>query len=195
MVLVLVDRTKGRNVNRSWMRPASEFSPDDLPGRPFPGVAITRIVRLSPEWAELALDEAFGHASADPFPVLVGGSLELQSRTVTDDCSRRRLTGRLVSNRRWFQVPVELQLAGWSASTTEVALRPLRSGRRPGWGRWYLRVGTVVMDLLVTSVNDPGCLRELLKDAADATSIVLGVQPLPRRSPVKRTKSHLHTAR
>jgi TetR/AcrR family transcriptional regulator, copper-responsive repressor len=31
--------------------------------------------------------------------------------------------------------------------------------------------------------------RELLKDAADATSIVLGAQPLPKRPPVKRTTS------
>ena len=135
------------------MRPASDLSPDDFPSRPFPGVAITRIVRLSPEWAELALDEAFGRASADPFAALVGGSLELQSRTVTDDGPRpcRRLTGRLVSKRRRFQIPVELQLAGWSASATEVVLRPLRSGRRPGWGRWYLRVGTALMDLLVAN--------------------------------------------
>jgi AcrR family transcriptional regulator len=36
--------------------------------------------------------------------------------------------------------------------------------------------------------------QELLKDAADATSIVLGVQPLPRRSRVKRTRSDLETA-
>jgi AcrR family transcriptional regulator len=36
--------------------------------------------------------------------------------------------------------------------------------------------------------------QELLKDAADATSIVLGVQPLPRRSRVKRTRSDLDTA-
>jgi len=48
--------------------------------------------------------------------------------------SCRRLIGWLVSKRGWFRVPVELQLAGWSASTTEVTLRPLRSGRRPGWG-------------------------------------------------------------
>ena len=34
---------------------------------------------------------------------------------------------------------------------------------------------------------------ELLEDAADATSTVLGVQPLPRRSRVRRTKSDLHT--
>jgi AcrR family transcriptional regulator len=36
--------------------------------------------------------------------------------------------------------------------------------------------------------------QELLKDAADATSIVLGVQPLPRRSRVKRTRSDLRPA-
>lgn len=37
--------------------------------------------------------------------------------------------------------------------------------------------------------------RELLEDAADATSAVLGVQPLPRRTRVKRTRSDRDTAR
>jgi hypothetical protein len=149
---------KGRDMNGSWMRPASESPPDDRGGRTAPGVAITRIVNLSPEWAELGLGDALSGAFAHPFLVLVGGSLRLQSRAVADDgCGPcRRLVGWLVSKRGWFGVPVELQLAGWSASTTEVTLRPLRNGRRPGWGWWYLRVGSAVMDLLVASVDDPG---------------------------------------
>src|SRR2546425_7034824 len=140
------------------MRPASESPPDDRDDRAAPGVAITRILSLSPEWAELGLGDAVSGASASPFLVLVGGSLKLQSRAVADDgygpC--RRLIGWLVSKRGWFRVPVELQLAAWSADTTEVTLRPLRSGRRPGWGRWYLRVGSAVMDLLAARFDDPG---------------------------------------
>jgi len=53
---------------------------------------------------------------------------------------------------------VELQLAGWSASATEFTLRPRRSGQRPGWGRWYVSVGSAVMDQMVGCIGDPGCL-------------------------------------
>jgi hypothetical protein len=122
-------------------------------------VVISRTIGLSPEWAELALGAAVGQAATRSCVGLVGGSLHLQSRAVADDAHgpRRRLTGSLVSKRSWFRMPVELELSGWSASATELTLRPLARGRRPGWGRWYLRVGTRIMDLLVAAIHDPGC--------------------------------------
>jgi hypothetical protein len=146
-------------MNSNWLRPSSEAPPHDRRRPPRSGVAITRIVNLPADWAELALQGSLAHGSGAPAVVEAGGSLHLEARVVVDDrygpC--RRLFGTLVSRRGWFRIPVELQLTGWSDSGTELTLRPRRSGRRPGWGRWYLSVGSAVIDQMVTCIGDPGC--------------------------------------
>ncbi|HEY4409666.1 MAG TPA: hypothetical protein VGO87_07275 [Acidimicrobiia bacterium] len=150
-------------MNSSWLRPATETPVDDHRRPPAGGVAITRVVNLAPDWAELALQGALPRRPA----------LRLSSRVVADDRSGpcRRLQGTLVSRRGWFRLPVELQLAGWSASATELTLRPRRSGRRPGWARWYLSAGTAVMDRL--AAGDPG-RRDLSPDTAARPGVGVG---------------------
>jgi hypothetical protein len=138
-------------MNSSWMRPASEapLGPDRRP--PKAGVAITRIVNLPPDWAELALQAALPRVSAEPYRRVIGGMLQVSTRTLVDDGNGacRRLRGTLVSRRGRRRIPVELELSGRSPSATDLTLRPLRSGRWPGWSRWYLTAGTALVDLIV----------------------------------------------
>jgi len=124
-------------VNNSWMGPVTDDRGDDRRSYNSGGVAITRIVRLTPQWAELAL----GGADA---------TLHCSALEVADDGygACRRLRGTLRSRRGWFRLPVELQLSSWSASATELTLRPRRRGHRPGRGRWYLAAGTALMDMV-----------------------------------------------
>jgi len=155
-------------MNGSWTRREGEHPARDPHRKISDGVVISRTCALSPEWAELALSAALGQAASSSFVALVGGSLHLQSRTVADDpyglC--RRLTGSMVSKRGWFLMPVELELSEWSASASGLTLRPLAGGRRPGWARWYLRVGSAVMDLLVAAIDDPVCLPDPCADGS-----------------------------
>jgi hypothetical protein len=148
-------------VNRSWVGPAIEPPPGNFRDGIRPGVTIRRIVGLPPEWAEVALRDTLCPASPDgsgtdgTFFATVGESLLLRSSAVTDDGygTRRRLVGWLVSKRGWFQLPVELELAEWSSSASELTLRPLHGSHRPGWGRWYLGVGSAAMDRVVAAVR------------------------------------------
>ena len=109
-------------------------------------MAITRVVNLPPEWAELALRAALPRVP----------HLHLSSWVAADGPSGpcRRLRATLVSQRGWFRLPVDLQLTAWSATATELTLRPGRSGRRPGWAAWYLAAGTALMDQLATGTGD-----------------------------------------
>ena len=128
-------------MNSSWMRPITEAPRDDHHRPPSDGEVITRVVNVTPDWAELSLPSTLSGLPA----------LRVSSRVVVDDYlgPSRRLQGTLVSRRGWFSIPVELQLAAWSNTTTELTLRPRRNGRRPGWARWYLSAGTALMDHLV----------------------------------------------
>jgi hypothetical protein len=141
------------NISLSHFIFLSTVSAMELSHRNLSGPAIVRVVRLAPEWAELGLCGALAQRAGDP----IGAALHLSSRTVADDAFGpcRRLVGTLRSRRGWHRIEVELQLAGWSASATELTLRPRRSGRRPGWGRWYLIAGTALLDRIVAGADDP----------------------------------------
>jgi hypothetical protein len=154
---------KGTHMNTSWMGPASEV-PDDAGRRIRPGLRIRRVVKLPPEWAELALAAALPRLAAGNAPptggfslTLPGGCLQLRPEAVTDDGygTRQLLVGCLTSNRGSFRVPVELELAEWSDSKSELTLRPLEGLRRSRWGRWYLRTGGVFADLLAEALEVP----------------------------------------
>lgn len=143
-------------MNSNWMRPAFEVptAPDRRPLNG--GVAITRIVNLQPDWTELALQATLARLSTEPCRDAIGGAFHVHSRMVADDRhgACRWLRGTLESGRAWLRIPAELELAGWSNSATELTLRPLRNGRWPGWGRWYLSVGTALVDRIVAGIRD-----------------------------------------
>ena len=140
-------------MNTSWMGSASN-SPDGA-GRFCPGEPISRLLDISPDRAELPLDKVW---------VLFGASLAL--RAEAEDGASRRFVGVLASDRSWHRLPVEVEVAGWSRGKSELILRPLADGRRPGWGRWYLRTGTAFVELLSAALQAPVYMRPAAQAAA-----------------------------
>jgi AcrR family transcriptional regulator len=91
---------------------------------------------------------------------------------------------------------LKTNLAGFEAQIAEHLTAAVRRGQLPPDYPAELGARRAVSAAIALSARARfGTPRqELLKDAADATSIVLGVQPLPRSSRVRRTKSDLRTA-
>jgi hypothetical protein len=105
---------------------------------------ITRIVALPHASADLAF-----HAA-----VLSPPEHALQVHSVaTADHGRgpvRRIDGCLRSGRG--RIPVEIELAPWSHSRSELTLRPVGGSRFRSWRR-YLRNGNAFMDALVAEMR------------------------------------------
>jgi hypothetical protein len=116
------------------------------------------VIDLPPGRAELDLDKVW---------VLFGASLTL--RKVAEDSTGRCFTGVLASDRSWYHLPVEVEVAPWSKHRTELTLRLLGNTRRPGWARWYLRHGSAFADLLSAAMRTPLDIRTAAPAAAVTT--------------------------
>jgi hypothetical protein len=139
-------------MNTSWTGPLR--ASDGVGGRA--DVPISRIVDVAPEWAGIALDDAWlsrWNPAGGVRVVLPAGSLQLWPAADDGYGSRRRLVGVLASPRELFRLSVELELADWSSEKAELTLRPLGRSRRPGWRRWYLRAGGAFTGHLASTVR------------------------------------------